>query len=297
MKTASVAGISAPQNRARPGWAEGLLSGAASAGVGLLVVTAALLGWRRMDGAMTRPLDAAGLLIAAATLAAGAGLVRWALWFSRRQRPPHRPAIFGSAALSVAVVGVAVAMSLPGSPPLGLAALWLFVGVEELWGLRPATWKWWPGRGASAPVCAPSLRAEETQGVTGPAAWPEGSAAEPPAENVSQQLTRSRASDGTETLTGFLRVPLAAGQRNSSVHLAFCPPFGRTPRVSLQQLAGPEMRIKVAQVLPYGARCDLKLVGMSEAAAVVLLRFTAVADAEIPAPPPTPSPTSPAEIP
>ena len=96
-----------------------------------------------------------------------------------------------------------------------------------------------------------------------------------PPEEVTQQLTRSTAADGTEELAGWLRIPFAAGQRTGSVHVAFCPPFARTPELSVEQIDGPEARLKTTQVLPYGARLDLKLHAASESPASVVLQFAA----------------------
>jgi hypothetical protein len=96
-----------------------------------------------------------------------------------------------------------------------------------------------------------------------------------PLEEVTQQLTRSTAADGTEELAGWLRIPFAAGQRTLSVHLAFCPAFAHTPELIVEQLDGPGARIKTAQVLPYGARFDLKLHAAEEISAAVMLQFTA----------------------
>ena len=100
---------------------------------------------------------------------------------------------------------------------------------------------------------------------------------EPPDEETTQQLTRRRTADGGELLTGWVRVSMAAGQRSTNVHLAFCPSFGRAPRVAVKQLGGPEARIKTVQVLPYAARFDLKLAALSESASTLLLQFSAEA--------------------
>ncbi len=96
-----------------------------------------------------------------------------------------------------------------------------------------------------------------------------------PDGNVLQQLVRSRASDGTESLHGWLRVPLAANQRTAAVHVAFCPPFAAAPRVDVEQREGPAARIKPAQVLPYGARFDLKLAEPTEISTFILLELSA----------------------
>ena len=57
--------------------------------------------------------------------------------------------------------------------------------------------------------------------------------------------------------------------------MAFCPPFAATPELEVEQLDGPEARIKTAQLLPYGARLDLKLAAAAEEPTSVLLQFSA----------------------
>jgi hypothetical protein len=96
-----------------------------------------------------------------------------------------------------------------------------------------------------------------------------------PPENVLQQLTLSQDADGCQQLAGWLRVRLAAGQRTCAIHVAFCPPFAKTPELAVQQTAGPQSRIRTAQLLPYGVRLDLKLAAAATSDASVLLRFTA----------------------
>jgi len=101
-----------------------------------------------------------------------------------------------------------------------------------------------------------------------------------PGEDVLQQLVRSRTADGNERLTGWLRIPFAAGQRTVSEHVAFCPPFDKTPQVTVEQLDGPAVRVKTAQLLPHGARLDLKLAAVAEEPDVVILQFSARSPAE-----------------
>ena len=90
-----------------------------------------------------------------------------------------------------------------------------------------------------------------------------------------QQLTRSQAADGAEELFGWLRMAFAAGQRTGSIHVAFCPPFVATPELAVEQIDGPQVRIKTAQLLPYGVRLDLKLAAAAEEPTAVLLQFSA----------------------
>jgi hypothetical protein len=99
----------------------------------------------------------------------------------------------------------------------------------------------------------------------------------PPDSDVLQHLIRRRSADGGETLEGWIRVPLAAGQRSASVHLAFCPPFAETPEVLVEPAGGPAVRIKRVQVLPYGARFDLRLADSAEVADTVVLQLSASA--------------------
>ena len=74
-----------------------------------------------------------------------------------------------------------------------------------------------------------------------------------PAAEVLQQLTLRTTAEGGQVLSGWLRMPLAAGQRSGNLHVAFCPAFGQIPQVHAEAVSGPDCRIKAAQVLPYGA--------------------------------------------
>ncbi len=96
------------------------------------------------------------------------------------------------------------------------------------------------------------------------------------AKEVTQQLTRSVSPDGCDVLAGWLRLEFAPRQRISNLHVAFCPPFIGTPELTALQLEGPEARIKIAQLLPYGARLELKLIVPSEEPAGVLVQFYAL---------------------
>jgi hypothetical protein len=97
--------------------------------------------------------------------------------------------------------------------------------------------------------------------VLGPADGGFGGEAEPiePSADVLQQLTLRTTAEGAQELSGWLRLSLAAGQRTGSLHVAFCPSFDAAPQVQAEAVSGPGCRIKAAQVLPYGARLDVKL--------------------------------------
>lgn len=244
---------------------------AAAMVAGLLLVVAGLVLWRRLAGALETPLPApvlagAGVLLAA--LAAGARLA----W--RRQSPQCTPLTRGlviELGPTAALVLLGIAWSLPGTSVLGLTALWGVILLEEAWSFRGVL----IGRagrldaplevGQSAPPAA-----ENPPNVPIPILD-----AAQPADDVVQQLTRTRQPDGTDRLGGWLRARFAAGQRTESVHLAFCPPFERAPRLEVSRRGGPAVRVKTAQLLAHGARLDLKLAATAEQPEWVLLEFAA----------------------
>jgi hypothetical protein len=264
----------------------------ASAVASGLTALALLLIWRRATGAIHDPLPAAGLLLFALLLAAIAALAH-----GTRTRSADRDTanIIANIALSIALLAVATAISLPGTSVVGLIFLWSILFVEEVWawrthmirrvrrlnqpavvreGAAPAQPNIAASKGATANVQHPAARQEPRPPVAEKNALETDEPALP--EGVTQQLTRSTAADGTEELAGCLRVPFAVGQRTLNVHLAFCPPFARTPQLSVEQADGPTARIKTAQVLPYGARLELKLHAAEETPSAVVLQFSAM---------------------
>jgi hypothetical protein len=185
---------------------------------------------------------------------------------------------------TVAVVSIGYSLSLPGSSWGGLALLWGFVAAEEYWTWKAVVQRSLPSRRQTGlpphAVRQPTaVVPEDTDVAPLPAALAapattEGESCELPAD-VLQQLVRNRVPDGTESLSGWLRASLAAGQRTASVHVAFCPPFPRAPSFDVAQQEGEPVRIKVVQLLPYGARLDLKLLRPSLSPVELVLRFTA----------------------
>ena len=271
-----------------------LVRWSAAAACGFLLLAAAVLCWRRLAGAFGGgPLELPALAAVAAGLAATAAAARLGSRFPSAQRrstglPARLLAWLLAAALSIAVLAAGAALSLPQTSVGGLAVLWGILAVEEFWAWRPAAWR---RLRAAERGPLPQRRGVRLDPPQRPLPHPIPSAPpadEPPAGDVTQQLTRTHAPDGTETLSGWLRVSLAPGQRVANVHVAFCPPFPRSPQATLKQLDGPEARIKTVQVLPYGARFDLKLAVPSEAPETMLLQLSARAT-----PPTAPSDESP----
>ena len=253
---------------------------AAAAALGLLGAAALTVFARRFVGALETSLETPTLLVAGLLVAVVAAAIRLG-WFSpmagSRSRRLDRAVM---AATSAAVAALGVGLCLPATPTLGLFLFCTLLAAGESW-----AWAW------HIRHCATSTSSQVKRAVRLDAAHATvshaGRGGKPshavsaldPAlaclpEDVTQQLTRSHAADGTEELSGWLRMPFAAGQRTGSVHVAFCPPFAATPVLEVEQSDGPETRIKTAQLLSYGARLDLKLAVAAEEPTTVLLQFS-----------------------
>jgi len=253
-----------------------LLRWTAAGLLGALAMAALVLCWRRLGGGLSRPLALPAMAVLALAVAVLAAAGRTARRFSGLDVPARRLDWPTATAVSAAVLGSGAAVSLPGTSPAALAVLWVvLVGGE--------CWAWLRGvHGRRRVRLGTAAAAREPGGQEGaPARSAEfarqaiAAKDDPPEADVLQQLTRSRSLRGGETLSGWLRVPLSAGQRSASVHVAFCPPFSRTPKAAITQLEGPPARIKTVQLLPFGVRFDLKLASASQRCESLLLQFSA----------------------
>jgi hypothetical protein len=224
--------------------------------LGLLVVAAIVLFQRRLAGAFTEEPSPLVLSVAGLTIAALVGMLgvlcghRPGLWMKRGGR-------FLRWLPLVAAAGVAAAISFPRHP-VALVGLWLPLVAEEglaAW-LRRRLNLSRPGR--------PALFEPSTTAM-----------ADLPEPSVTQELVRRRSSDGREYVTGRLHVCLEAHQRTATAHLAFCPPFVRTPDWNVEQTEGPHLRIRTVQLLPYGVRIDLKRSEPCDQPAAIWLSFSA----------------------
>ncbi|MGA2031400.1 MAG: hypothetical protein ABSG68_04020 [Thermoguttaceae bacterium] len=220
----------------------------------LLPPAALLLAWRRLSGALAEPLSPAAMscgavLLAAAALAAHAATQRLA----------------GKALVSLSVVTCGLALSLSGTSTVALLAFWPVLLIEE-------TVSWRPAAGRRRIMRRGNSDADSRS--------PSPSERGPGRGDITQKLTLRQAADGTQKLSGWLRMPLAPGQRTGSIHVAFCPPFPQTPELRLEQIDGPKARITIAQLLACGVRLDVKLRSTARAPDSVLLRFSARTRAE-----------------
>jgi len=230
---------------------------------------------RRAASALQQPLDWQGFLLLGVA-SAGVGVAARIL--ARRPRDWRFDCV-----ISLGLLAWAIALSPTGARAGGLLIFWGILAGEELWAWRRAL-----GLDRLRDSRC-GLGGSEEMAQRSPAAPSRGPVADlhsPPPSDVTQEFVRTRQADGSERLAGWLRVPLSPGQRTATAHLAFCPPFARTPKTTVSQQEGPPARIKEAQLFPYGARFDLKLVRATDAPATVLLEVTVQGEAPmLPAPP------------
>jgi hypothetical protein len=248
---------------------------------GLTLTAALLVASRRVAGALSAPLEVPLLLTSGFLWAAATVGVREAWNRLSIDRRHSRLELTVWIAPTAALLLLGAALSLPGTSVAGLAAFWGLLVLEEVWSWRRAPWRRRAARVQPEPAPKPS--APQPSNVQMPAAPAERKQSDQatlgvddcPPEQVIQRLTRSRDSAGVDHLSGWLRMPFAAGQRTASIHVAFCPPFGRVPELTVEQADGPTTRIKTAQLLPHGTRLDLKLSRSVDNEESVLLRFSA----------------------
>ncbi len=104
-----------------------------------------------------------------------------------------------------------------------------------------------------------------------PAALP----AVPTTDAVLQQLTRFRTAAGNEAIRGTLVAEFSAGQRDTMLYAAFCPPFERLPDVDVHVTDDSAASVKLAQRLHNGAQFDVRLPEPAENSLAVTVEFFA----------------------
>ena len=184
------------------------------AGFSLLALGGAVIFVRRLSGALAAPLSFGTLLACACLFAAGALLFRAAF-----QPPEWSRQRWGEILYCALPSGVlllwAIGLSAPGTTG-GLVALWGVLLSEEGWS--------WGQLGRRRHISPPSVA--KTSNV---AELPASAVMEPgeflgqpesladvdePDRAICQQIVRRRESDGSETIAGWLRAEVPAGERD-----------------------------------------------------------------------------------
>lgn len=257
----------------------------AQAAVGAGLAIGSFLLWRRINGGLQQPLTWSSLLLVALTLILAAWLMRW-MWGGASLGRQLLP--------SLMILAVGLAVSLPLTNRSALAAFWgLLLGSELVAWLRGLAGEEKRASDTSPPaeLDAPiAIVTDVPVGELNQLDHREGSPevgveAEQAAEadgDVIQQLTRTRSPEGQEVFSGELRAEFSAGERQSRLHIAFCPPLEKPPQVfaeatDVDERLG-EVAVKVAQVLSLGARIDVELKSPAPADGAVRVEFYATSD-------------------
>ena len=265
--------------------------------MGVIALVGLVLLQRRAVGALEQPLSPEVLMALGLVLAAAA-------WGWRRAMPVENSGRNLELALGmVPRVALAVwlaAIWLPGTSPFGLSMLFGILLAEEA---RPV-WRMYER------ITSPDRALVQSQDNTHPDVLPMNSASpliswkpledvheESPEtealaaetiaaemiadESITQQMTRRREDDATESIEGWVRVDFAAGQRHAAAHLAICPPLDRVPHCFAEPSDGPAATVKVGQVLTHGVRLDVKLDAPTSEPACVLVEFSLQSPAQL----------------
>ncbi|HEY4235492.1 MAG TPA: hypothetical protein VGM76_18820 [Lacipirellulaceae bacterium] len=231
---------------------------------------------RRASGALIAPLPPLALFATAAGLYTWVWSVRLA-WSCRANRDSivsrHTDRMIIVWLPQLALMLVAVACSYPGRRVVDWLA-WLPVIVANSVGSQVVA-RWRQSRVDSAAVVPPAATIALRTYPSLPAAAADLSAATDDPGIMLQQLNRSRAPDGRETVHGTLVAEFAPEERTTALHVAFCPPFETLPHVEVEVADGPDASVKVAQVLHNGARIEVRLSEPVKTSTAVLLAIAA----------------------
>jgi len=260
-----------------------LLSPVLLAALGLATTAVAM---RRLAGGLTQPLApwafVGAAMIAALSAVGSRGLSHVTLFRDALSRE-FLTRGFGAQLIrwlsGAALVTFVAALSIPGTAVAALVGGWGIVVAEEAWAWRRLRRAGVPVERRPEAIPRPDETSASDPGATQHALelppWIAPPAAASSSAEVLQQLTRLHAPDGTDRLSGWLQTAFEPGERTAVVHVAFCPPFAETPKITVRPTSGPASRIKPGQILTHGVRLELKLNFASRDRQRVLLEFTA----------------------
>lgn len=229
---------------------------ATAAGAGCLaVICGGVIAMRRLTVGVTLVPDAVplaalciggGLLVAVGDIAAG-----------RAGKP--RPML---TRIGFLVAAVATALPLPIGRPGTAAVAVVSVACATALLVRPKIAR--PRPPLAAPVVpAPVDPPDEGPAISSPLVvtpWSGSATTASPGEHLLQRQERIALADGGECVRGRLFLAVAAGSRNASGHVGFCPPLTAIPTVELSTAYDDvEAVVVAAEVLPWGVRVECRL--------------------------------------
>jgi hypothetical protein len=213
--------------------------------IGVAVCVVAFLLSRRFAGAFTTPLPSSQLAFTAA-IALG--------WAVAIRELTSRNALYTSLVVIILLLA-AIACSYPGN--------------------RLVDWLVWPVAMFIA-VWSPSLLRSPAEPIV---LRLEQASEHPPhdesSEHILQQLTRLRTEEGHDALRGTLIAEFRAGERQITLHVAFCPPFEHLPEVETN-IADADVSVKLTQILHNGIQLEVKFPDPVDEPTTVLVEFFAI---------------------
>lgn len=272
--------MSLPAGATRPlgkSWALALTALCGPASVALLcglAMCAVLLVARRAASA-AQPLAPALLPLTALVLA----LIAWSSRaLSAIAKTSNTSRLSQAAPLTVtsaSLLMLGLALGAGGRPWWAALAYWMIVALEEAWAWRSYRLTRHPFRGSPAPNRSRGLSEPRLSPPLAPPAPPVTGHSWNPPHRLTQEYARASLGDGREQIRGNLHLHVPQGARTAIAHVGFCPPFAERPQFEMRLTSGPPCRLKVGQLLPQGARIEIKLHAPPTAPQTLSLEFTA----------------------
>ena len=203
-------------------------------------------------------------------------------WVARRlaaiSPPGPRGAVARAAPLlatstSLLVLGLAIGAG--GRPWWAALAFWAIAALEEAWAWRSCLAE---PNGSRFRFAENSFRRSSETDPHRPLVLPPPVSARRQVSahhRLTQEYTRASLEGGEERIQGALHLLVRAGARTATAHVAFCPPFAARPQFETRLTSGPPCRLKVGQLLPQGARIEIKLHATLAVDQTLSLEFTA----------------------
>lgn len=113
-------------------------------------------------------------------------------------------------------------------------------------------------------------------GVSTSEAFQPGRLKTKPVKSIRTQQQRHRKLDnGQECWEGWIRIRVPANTRHLVEHISFCPSFPQPPELECFLLSEAPVRVKVAHVVPFGARVELHMTHTVDTSTDVAFAFVA----------------------
>lgn len=226
----------------RTRWAGGLASV-------FVIVPIVVVLWRRLDGHFTDALPVSLYWLSTVVIAIlSSAAVAWGL----PEQPPWRG---GRANLLRPLIAGALAgvWALALSQQAGLIA---GCGAAAICAL---TWTAWLTRRTTPDPVADEVLVRPSENRLD---WADG-VEEEPEDEVRTVHEWRRVTDADEGLVceGTYRVDFEPGQRETAIHLAFCPAFPGQPALEAEDATGAGLEARVGVVYPHGARLSVRRTG------------------------------------